>query len=67
MVAIHSTGNKSAIQGLTVKEEAKGKYTITALQHEPQKEAIVDNGAKFEPRATSILSVPQISNINVQC
>ena len=52
-------------KALTVKEEEKGKYTITALQHEPQKEAIVDNGAKFEPRATSILSVPQISNINV--
>lgn len=52
-------------KALTVKEETKGKYTITALQHEPQKEAIVDNGAKFEPRATSILSVPQISNINV--
>lgn len=52
-------------KALTVKEESKGKYTITALQHEPQKEAIVDNGAKFEPRATSILSVPQISNINV--
>lgn len=52
-------------KALTVKEEAKGKYTITALQHEPQKEAIVDNGAKFEPRATSILSIPQISNINV--
>ena len=52
-------------KALTVKEDAKGKYTITALQHEPQKEAIVDNGAKFEPRATSILSVPQISNINV--
>ena len=52
-------------KALTVKEEAKGKYTITALQHEPQKEAIVDNGAKFEPRATSILSVPQISNIKV--
>ena len=52
-------------KALSVKEEEKGKYTITALQHEPQKEAIVDNGAKFEPRATSILSVPQIGNINV--
>ena len=52
-------------KALSVKEETKGKYTITALQHEPQKEAIVDNGAKFEPRVTSILSVPQISNINV--
>ena len=50
-------------KALSVKEESKGKYTITALQHEPQKEAIVDNGAKFEPKATSILSVPQVSNI----
>lgn len=50
---------------LSVKEDVKGKYTITALQHEPQKEAIVDNGAKFEPKATSILSVPQVSNIGV--
>lgn len=50
---------------LSVKEDVKGKYTITALQHEPQKEAIVDNGAKFEPKATSILAVPQVSNIGV--
>nr|DAZ31582.1 MAG TPA: tail protein [Caudoviricetes sp.] len=52
-------------KALSVKEDGKGKYTITALQHEPQKEAIVDNGAKFEPKSTSILSAPQISNIGV--
>lgn len=52
-------------KALSVKEDAKGKYTITALQHEPQKEAIVDNGVKFEPKSTSILSAPQISNIGV--
>ena len=52
-------------KAISVKEEAKGKYTITALQHEPQKEAIVDNGAKFEPKTTSILAVPQVSNIAV--
>lgn len=52
-------------KAISVKEETKGKYTITALQHEPQKEAIVDNGAKFEPKATSILSAPQVSNIGV--
>ena len=52
-------------KAISVKEDAKGKYTITALQHEPQKEAIVDNGAKFEPKSTSILSAPQISNIGV--
>lgn len=52
-------------KAISVKEETKGKYTITALQHEPQKEDIVDNGAKFEPKATSILTVPQVSNIGV--
>lgn len=52
-------------KAISVKEETKGKYTITALQHEPQKEAIVDNGVKFEPKATSILAVPQVSNIGV--
>ncbi len=52
-------------KALSVKEESKGKYTIMALQHEPQKEAIVDNGAKFEPVGTTVLSAPQISNIGV--
>ena len=52
-------------KALSVKEEDKGKYTIMALQHEPQKEAIVDNGAKFEPVGTSVLTTPQISNIGV--
>ena len=52
-------------KALSVKEEDKGKYTIMALQHEPQKEAIVDNGAKFEPVGTTLLTTPQISNIGV--
>lgn len=52
-------------KALSVKEEDKGKYTIMALQHEPQKEAIADNGAKFEPVGTTVLTTPQISNIGV--
>lgn len=52
-------------KALSVKEEDKGKYTIMALQHEPQKEAIVDNGVKFEPVGTTVLTTPQISNIGV--
>ena len=52
-------------KALSVKEESKGKYTIMALQHEPQKEAIVDNGAKFESVGTTVLTTPQISNIGV--
>ncbi|WP_427834815.1 TipJ family phage tail tip protein [Actinobacillus pleuropneumoniae] len=51
---------------MTITED-DGKYTITALQHEPQKEAIVDNGASFEPVATSLLSggLQKVSNADV--
>ncbi len=34
--------------------ENDGNYTITALQHDPQKQAIVDNSASFEPRNTTL-------------
>lgn len=57
------TINTQLFRALTVKEEEKGKYSIVALQHEPQKEAIVDNGAKFEPKATSIL--PSVGDIYI--
>lgn len=53
-------------RALSIKEESKGKYTITVLQHEPQKEAIVDNGAHFEP--VSFSEVPdryRIQNVDV--
>ncbi|WP_427838896.1 TipJ family phage tail tip protein [Actinobacillus pleuropneumoniae] len=51
---------------MTITEE-DGTYTITALQHEPQKEAIVDNGASFEPASTSLLSggLQKVSNADV--
>ena len=60
-----STVSTQLYRALGISENDDGSYTITALQHEPQKEAIVDNGARFEPKATSILSVPQVSNIGV--
>ncbi|MDU4638172.1 MAG: phage tail protein, partial [Haemophilus parainfluenzae] len=52
-------------KAISVKEETKGKYTITALQHEPQKEAIVDNGAKFEPKETTIRNLSKVNGSNV--
>ncbi|RDE81441.1 host specificity protein J [Haemophilus parainfluenzae] len=52
-------------KALSVKEETKGKYTITALQHEPQKEAIVDDGAKFEPKETTIRNLSKVNGSNV--
>ncbi|MCL7774902.1 host specificity protein J, partial [Pasteurella multocida] len=39
--------NVQLFRALTINEEEQGQYTIVALQHEPQKEAIVDNGAVF--------------------
>lgn len=52
-------------RALSIKEESKGKYTITAIQHEPQKEAIVDNGASFEPRETTLLNTPKVGDIQI--
>ena len=58
--------NAQLYRAISVKEESKGKYTITALQHEPQKEAIVDSGAHFE--RVSFSEVPdryRIQNVDV--
>ncbi|EEC4815018.1 hypothetical protein G4L83_000407 [Salmonella enterica] len=35
-----------------IKENDDGTYAITALQHVPEKESIVDNGAHFDPLST---------------
>ncbi|MCW9716740.1 TipJ family phage tail tip protein [Avibacterium sp. 21-594] len=60
--------NVQLFKCLTISEEEKGKYTIVALQHEPQKEAIVDNGAVFEPRETTLATsgLRKVDNVQVQ-
>ncbi|WP_242510554.1 phage tail protein [Avibacterium paragallinarum] len=60
--------NVQLFKCLTISEEEKGKYTIVALQHEPQKEAIVDNGAVFEPRETTLATsgLRKVDNLQVQ-
>nr|DAS54761.1 MAG TPA: tail protein [Caudoviricetes sp.] len=40
-------------RALGITENDDGSYTITALQHEPQKEAIVDVSASFMPSVTT--------------
>lgn len=50
---------------LSVAENDDGSYSITALQHEPQKEAIVDNGVVFEPRSSSLHQAPKIEYLDV--
>jgi predicted phage tail protein len=52
-------------RALSIKEERNGKYTITALQHEPQKEAIVDSGAHFEQRSYSSIQRPKVGHVNI--
>ncbi|MCW9717323.1 phage tail protein [Avibacterium sp. 21-599] len=60
--------NVQLFKCLSISEEEKGKYTIVALQHEPQKEAIVDNGAVFEPRETTLATsgLRKVDNVSVQ-
>jgi putative phage tail protein len=40
-------------RALGITENDDGSYTITALQHEPQKEGIVDGSASFTPSVTT--------------
>lgn len=40
-------------RALGITENDDGSYTITALQHEPQKEGIVDGSASFMPSVTT--------------
>ena len=55
-------------KALTITENDDGTYSITALQHEPQKEAIVDNGAKFEAESGSIFgwSIPPVEQLQAE-
>ncbi|EKS8923308.1 phage tail tip protein, partial [Escherichia coli] len=42
---------------VSIRENTDGTFAITAVQHVPEKEAIVDNGASFEPLSGSLNSV----------
>ncbi|VEG70404.1 Phage-related protein [[Pasteurella] aerogenes] len=52
-------------KAMAIAENDDGTYTITGLQHEPQKEAIVDNGAHFEPIATTLYQAAQITHLDI--
>ncbi|EAV4488062.1 host specificity protein J, partial [Salmonella enterica] len=39
---------------VAVRENDNGTYAITAVQHVPEKESIVDNGASFDPQSGTI-------------
>ncbi|HDL2095995.1 TPA: DUF1983 domain-containing protein, partial [Mannheimia haemolytica] len=52
-------------RSISIVENADGTNTITALQHEPQKEAIVDNAAHFVETARTLYKAPQINAVEV--
>ncbi|EPM4601234.1 phage tail tip protein, partial [Escherichia coli] len=49
-------------------ENTDGTFAITAVQHVPEKEAIVDNGASFEPQSGTLNSVipPAVQHLTVE-
>ncbi|KAE9790456.1 phage attachment tail tip protein J [Escherichia coli] len=53
---------------VAIRENADGTFAITAVQHVPEKEAIVDNGATFEPLPGSLNSVtpPAVQHLTVE-
>ena len=53
-------------RALGITENDDGSYTITALQHEPQKEAIVDGSASFVPVVTTMHNgLTKVTNADV--
>lgn len=53
-------------RALGITENDDGSYTITALQHEPQKEAIVDGSASFVPVVTTMHNgLTKVTNVDV--
>ena len=52
---LHTAQVKTQLyRAIGIAENEDGSFVITALQHEPQKEAIVDNGANFEPLRSTL-------------
>ncbi|EFG8821140.1 host specificity protein J, partial [Escherichia coli] len=53
---------------VSVRENTDGTFAITAVQHVPEKEAIVDNCARFEPQSGSLNSVipPAVQHLTVE-
>ncbi|OCG59801.1 hypothetical protein A9G41_12100 [Gilliamella sp. Nev5-1] len=54
-------------KAITISENDDGTYSITAIEHEPKKEAIVDKGAVFTPNNAQSISwgIPPIDDLSV--
>ncbi|CDG20017.1 Host specificity protein J (modular protein) [Xenorhabdus poinarii G6] len=53
---------------MSIAEDTKsGHYNFTCIQHEPQKEAIVDNGVDFQgmPATQNVIRIPNIERLSM--
>ena len=55
-------------KALSIAENDDGTYSITALEHNPNKETIVDNGAVFEKESNTIFNwaIPPVEQLQVE-
>ena len=55
-------------KAIAISENDDGTFAITALQHSPNKEAIVDNGAVFEKESNTIFNwaIPPVEQLQVE-
>ncbi|WP_272692074.1 TipJ family phage tail tip protein [Providencia sp. PROV143] len=55
-------------RAITISDKGDGTYGVIAVQHVPEKEAIVDQGVKFEPLPDTPLGgyIPPVENLSVE-
>ncbi|QPB79234.1 DUF1983 domain-containing protein [Proteus sp. GOKU] len=54
-------------RAISLADNGDGSFTVIAVQHTPEKEAIVDKGAKFEPKPDTPLGgfIPPVESLSV--
>lgn len=54
-------------RAISLADNGDGSFTVIAVQHTPEKEAVVDKGAKFEPKPDTPLGgfIPPVENLSV--
>ncbi|HGM9747858.1 TPA: host specificity protein J [Proteus mirabilis] len=54
-------------RAISLSDNGDGSFTVIAVQHAPEKEAVVDKGAKFEPKPDTPLGgfIPPVENLSV--
>ncbi|CAM3937966.1 host specificity protein J [Xenorhabdus thuongxuanensis] len=55
-------------RAISLADNGNGTFTVTAVQHVPEKEAVVDKGEKFEPKPDTAVSgfIPPVENLAVE-